>query len=201
MDNIEFLKKIVSNETLNQYEQLRDCENYLNDEEIHKNNYKIEGSEIILYIALKELMLSIKSAKKQLNKQKLIIGYNNFVYKIGKLLKMIERDEQLETTIKKITFEKKDKLTYLNILNKILTHFYINSNINDLSTIYLYYSALLTSHQTIDEYLDKLLTINESSNKRFSVSFNDDIDIEQTLTNIDKIKSLVMTYKNNQENS
>lgn len=200
MDNIEFLKKIASNETLNQYEQLRDCENYLNDEEIDKNNYKIEGSEIILYIALKELMLSIKSAKKQLNKQKLIIGYNNFVYKIGKLLKMIERDEQLETTIKKITFEKKDKLTYPNILNKILTHFYINSNINDLSTIYLYYSALLTSHQTIDEYLDKLLTINESSNKRFSVSFNDDIDIEQTLTNIDKIKSLVMTYKNNQEN-
>lgn len=201
MENIEFLKEIVSNETLNQYEQLQNCENYLNDENIHPEGFKIKGCELILYIALKELMLSIKSAKKQLNKQKWIISYNTLVYKIGKLLKTIEKDEQLETTIKKITFEKRDKLTYLNILNKILTQFYINSNINDLSTIYLYYSALLTSHQTIDEYLDKLLTINENSNKRFSVSFNDNIDIEQTLTNIDKIKSLVMAYKNNQEKS
>lgn len=201
MENIKFLKKIVSNETVNQYEQLQNCENYLNDENIHQEDFKIEGCELILYIALKELMLSIKSAKKQLNKQKWIISYNTLIYKIGKLLKTIEKDEQLETTIKKIILEKKDKLTYLNILNKILTQFYINSNINDLSTIYLYYSALLTSHQTIDEYLDKLLTINENSNKKFSVSFNDDIDIEQTFTNIDKIKSLVITYKNNQEKS
>lgn len=186
---------------MNQYEQLQNCENYLNDENIHQEDFKIEGCELILYIALKELMLSIKSAKKQLNKQKWIISYTTLIYKIGKLLKTIEKDEQLETTIKKITLEKKDKLTYLNILNKILTQFYINSNINDLSTIYLYYSALLTSHQTIDESLDKLLTINENSNKKFSVSFNDDIDIEQTFTNIDKIKSLVITYKNNQEKS
>lgn len=101
MENTEFLKEIISNETLNQYEQLQNCENYLNDENIHQEDFKIEGCELILYIALKELMLSIKSAKNQLNKQKWIISYNTLIYKIGKLLKTIEKDEQLETTIKK----------------------------------------------------------------------------------------------------
>lgn len=101
MENIEFLKEIISNETLNQYEQLQNCENYLNDENIHQEDFKIEGCELILYIALKELLLSIKSAKNQLNKQKWIISYNTLIYKIGKLLKTIEKDEQLETTIKK----------------------------------------------------------------------------------------------------
>lgn len=201
LENIEFLKKIVSNETLNQYEQLQDCENYLNDKNTHQENLKIEGCQIILYIALRDILLDIKSDKKLLNKQKLIISYNIFIYNIKKLLKITEKDERLENSLKKITLEKRDKLTYLNKLNKILTQFYINSNINDLSTIYLYYSALLTLHQTIDKYLDRIFTINENSNKSFSITFNDETDIEQTLIDIEKIKSLVMTYKNNQENS
>lgn len=141
MDNIEFLKTIVSNETLNQYEQLKNCENYLNDKNIHQQDFKIEGSELILYIALRDILLSIKDDKKYLNKQKLIVCYNTFIYNIRKLLKIIDKDEQLENSLKEFALEKKDELLYLKILNKILINFYTNSTINELSTIYLYYDA------------------------------------------------------------
>lgn len=199
--NIEFFKNIVSEKTLNQYEQLKDCENYLNVENIHKDNFKIEGSEIILYIALRDILLAIKGDKKQLNKQKLIIGFNTFIYNIKKLFKITEKDKQLELTIKKIILEKRDALLYLNMLNKILIQFYTNSTITDLSTIYLYYSTLMDLHQIVDNYLKKLFTINENNSKHISVTFNDETNIEQTLIDIESIKSLVMTYKNNQEKS
>lgn len=198
-ENIEFFKNIVSDKTLKQYEQLRDCENYLNDKDIHKHNFKIEGSELILYITLRDILLAIKSDKKQLHKQKVIIDFNTFIYNIRKLFKITEKDEQLETTIKKIILEKKDEFLYLNMLNKILIQFYTNSTINDLSTIYLYYSTLMDLHQIIDKYIENLFIINENNSKHISVTFNDEIDIEQTLIDIEKIKSLVMTYKNNQE--
>lgn len=200
IENIEFFKSLANDEILNQYKLLVDCENHLNKEDINNENTKI-GSQLILYLALEELLFAIKLNQKNLNKKKLILVYNNLMYNIRKLLKITSKDYELEKAIKIVTLENKTILIYINILKSILINLKYESKMNDLSTIYLYYESLIYLHQIIDNYIEKLFTINDNNSKNINVIFNDETDINKTLNNIEKIKSLILEYKNNQENS
>lgn len=201
IEKSEDFKNIINNRALKQYEQLKDCENYLNNNSINNEDIKNIGSELILFSTLQCLLRATIEAKKFLSKKKLIIFYNNIVYNIRKLLQITEKDEELEKAISLLKIESKTEAFCLSNLKDILIYLNTQPKINNISTVYLYYEVLMISQDVIDNHLEKLFIISDNNSKNINSQFNDETDIELAFNNVDKIKSLLIEYKNNQENS
>ena len=200
IENLEFLKNIVDDKVLKQYENLKDCEFFLQDykKDYHKNP-QIEGSKLIVYSALSSMLKVIQNWQKNTNKFNWILVYDKLIYKIQRLFMIVDKDDEFEKALKIQKFEKEIEKDCLIELENLLMNITMQQQFDGLSTIYLYFEGLSILQEKIDKYIDHQITKVSNKSNNIYAAFNDDLDIDQLIIDIEKVKTLIFAYKNNKK--
>ncbi len=188
-NNLDFLKSIIDKGSLEEYLIIEQMEaDILNLKNISNLDlYKLEYAKKEL---LKNLLYTIKKEQIDLFFNKLRLLYNSFNYKITTSIK----NEDLERITKHLNLVDKIVKICLLKINTVLKKMQQTENNDKLLTIYLYLLALINLKNDCDKYYGQQVEIINNSLKNINVEFYNNIDIEHTLTNIEKVKALILTF-------
>ncbi len=188
LNDLDFIKGIVDNEVINIYYQLEQSEKVCSND-LSKCSYIETQYNQLLFCS--ELLNKINSELVSLRKENLILYFNNFIYKLKKLIRITVQSQELERAIiiyKKILNEEKNCLLVLR--NKLSINYH-NEDIPRISKIFLYYNSLITiKNSIVDNYIQQL-TIDDSITKGFNVTYADEIDIDKSKESFEKIQVFI----------
>lgn len=187
--NIEFLKTIIDKDILEHYLKIERMEaNILNAKDISEPElFKLKCTKDKL---LKDLLYTIKNEQLDLFFNKLRLAYNSFSYKIN----MPIQSEDLEEITRRLKFVDKIVDVCLLKLNSVLKKMKKSKNNDKILTIYLYLLALINLKNECDKYYSVQVEIINNNLKKINAEFNNNHDIAYTLTNIERVKALILTF-------
>ncbi len=187
--NIEFLKNIINKDSLKEYLEIEELEqNVLNSENI--TNLQLYKLTIVKEQLLKNLLYTIKKEQTELFLDRLRLSYNVFSYKINATIK----NEDLEKITKQLRLVDKIIDICLLKLNYILKKMQKTKHNDELLTIYLYLLAITNLKNECNKFYSQQIEIYNTKLRNINAEFYNNIDIEYTLTNIEKVKALILTF-------
>ncbi len=187
--NIEFLKNIINKDSLKEYLEIEELEqNVLNSENI--TNLQLYKLTIVKEQLLKNLLYTIKKEQTELFLDRLRLSYNVFSYKINATIK----NEDLEEITKRLRLVDKIIDICLLKLNYILKKMQKTKHNDELLTIYLYLLAITNLKNECNKFYSQQIEIYNTKLRNINTEFYNNIDIEYTLTNIEKVKALILTF-------
>lgn len=187
--NIEFLKTIIDKDILEHYLKIERMEaNILHAKDISEPElFKLKCTKDKL---LKDLLYTIKNEQLDLFFNELRLAYNSFSYKIN----MPIQSEDLEEITRRLKFVDKIVDVCLLKLNSVLKKMKKSKNNDKILTIYLYLLALINLKNECDKYYSVQVEIINNNLKKINAEFNNNHDIAYTLTNIERVKALILTF-------
>lgn len=126
--------------------------------------------------------------KRELDKEKLILIIDRFIYLINCLIRGNRDMKVLDSINLSLYLIKVEKIS-LKILNKVLKE--SESEDNVISKIYLYLSALGNIEKESIEYCYNLLRLDRCNSKGIYFNSNEHIDIIENRNNMDKVYEYV----------
>lgn len=193
-DIFDFCKNIITEETLNQYNLLKNYEDMLKTNPINKNYLRI-----LLIQNMLNVLNIIYIEKNELNRNQYILLYNNLIYKLRLLLKITNKDDKLEDSFLTQNETNNIEKICLKRIEKLIKKSIYKNNLNNNSIIFLYLLTLISLKIDIDNYCRQNLTINDGNCSYFNVSFYDEINIKDKKENINKIKKLILNLDENSQ--
>lgn len=183
--NLYLLKEIIDSTSLKYCSEIQSLIAKLPDISDSKS-IEIEQANKELY---QTLLYTINQEKMDLFFNKLRLIYNDLNYKIFHQIK----NDELEQITKRLKSVDKIVNHCLSKLAALLKKIHHNKSYNQIETIYIYLLVLISLKDNCDKYYSQQIEAFNNQYKNINVIFNSNINIENTLTNIEKIKALILT--------